>query len=365
MRRRNFLKGTGAALSASVLGLPYITKARAQLNVDRSKLTKTLRFTSYGGTWQAALADSAIKPFEEKYGVQVLQGSESSDTALIAKMKASGSGSYDVVTVNESGLYLGVKQGVFEELRLANIPNYANVVKVLQKPAYDPGPGVHSVPDVFGSSAIVYNTGHVSKPTGWDVMWDPKYKGRIAARDVAIYRVFITALYLRQNPNQISDINKIYASLREQRSLVLKYWGGISEMQTLVSNQEAWVGDFVGGRTVQLKEQGVPVEYFIPDAGARGFVDCVGIGVGSPNRYTAEVFLNYLLEPEVATKLAELTKYPHCLDPNKAPSSAVVKALPDFDPSGTLSRFIFTDYDYMEKNRQAWEVEWTKIRFGS
>jgi spermidine/putrescine transport system substrate-binding protein len=363
MRRRTFIKAAVATVGASALGFPFIS-TRAELNVDRSQLTKTLRFSSYGGTWQTALSDSAIKPFEEKYGVQVLQESHASEAALIAKMKASGPGSYDIVTVNESGLYLGVKQGVFEELRLANIPNYANVVKVLQKPAYDPGTGVHSVPDVYGSSAIVYNTKNVSKPAGWEVLWDPKYKGRICVRDSAIYRVFITALYLRQNPNQISDIDKIYAALKAQRPLVLKYWGGTSEMQTLVSNQEVWAGDFVGGRTVQLKEQGVPVEYLVPEAGARGFVDCVGLGVGSPNRYTAEVFLNHILDPEVAAKLAELTKYPHCLDPSKAPSSAAVKALPEYDPSGTLSRFIFTDYDYMEKNRQAWEAEWTKIKLG-
>ena len=42
----------------------------------------------------------------------------------------------------------------------------------------------------------------------------------------------------------------------------------------------------------------------------------------------------------------------------------MVKSFPEYDPSGTLSRFIFTDYDYMEKNRQAWEAEWTKIKLG-
>jgi spermidine/putrescine transport system substrate-binding protein len=364
MKRRTFLLGTAGSLAvASGLVSPFVSGARAQA-VDRSKMTKTLRFSSYGGSWQAALTDAAIKPFEQKYGVQLLQESHGSEAQLIAKMKASGPGAYDIVTLNESGLYLGVKQGVFEDLRLDNIPNYANVVKVLQKPAYDPGPSVHSVPDVFGSTAIVYNTKHVAKVPTWAALWDEQYKGRIALRDAAIYRVFLTALYLGQNPNQISDIDKIYAALRQQRPLVLKYWGGTTEMQTLVANQEAWIGDFLGGRTVIMKEQGLPVDYAIPAAGARGFVDCVGIGKGSENRYTAEVFLNHLLEPEVAVRLAELTKYPHCLDPSKAPKSASMEALPDYDPSGTLSRFIFTDYDYMEQHRQAWETEWTKIKLG-
>jgi hypothetical protein len=70
------------------------------------------------------------------------------------------------------------------------------------------------------------------------------------------------------------------------------------------------------------------------------------------------------LDPEVASKIGEETKYPHCLDPNKAPVSAAIKSLPDFDPSGTLSKFIFADYAYLEANRQAWETEWTKIKLG-
>jgi len=100
MRRRQFVKA-GAALGTSALGFPFIRAARAQLNVDRSQLTKTLRFTSYGGSWQQALSDAAIKPFEAKYGVQVIQESHASEAALIAKMKASGPGSYDIATVNE------------------------------------------------------------------------------------------------------------------------------------------------------------------------------------------------------------------------------------------------------------------------
>lgn len=363
MKRRTFLL-TSAGAGLGGMGLPFIGAPRAQLTVDPRQMTKTLRFSSYGGAWQQTLSKAAIEPFEAKYGVKVVQETHGNEEQLIAKMKAAGPGSYDVVTVNESGLFLGVQQGVFEPLRLENIPNFANLIPKLQKPSYDPGPGIHSVPDVYGSNGIVYNTKHVEKPKGWDVLWDPRYKGRIAVRDLATYRAFFTALYLGQDPNNLSDVEKIYAAWRAQRPLVLKYWGATSEMQTLVANQEAWVGEFVGGRTAVMKAQGVPIDYVIPEAGVRGFIDCVGIGKGSPNRYTAEVFLNYLLEPEVAIQIGEQTKYPHCLDPKKAPRNAAVESLPDYDATGTLSKFIFMDYAYVDKNRQAWETNWTKIKLG-
>jgi len=365
MKRRRFLV-TGLAAGAGIgsLSTPHIRVARAAMNIDPKQMTKTLRFSSYGGAWQATLTKAAIEPFEKKYDVKVLQETHGNEEQLIAKMKAAGPGSYDVVTVNESGIYIGVKQGTFEALRLENIPNYSNLIVKLQKPSYDPGPGIHSVPDVYGSNAIVYNTKHVEKPKGWDVLWDPRYKGRIVVRDSAIYREFTSALYLGQDPNKLTDVEKIYDSWRKQLPLTLKLYGGTSEMQTLITNQEAWVGEFVGGRTAVLKEQGVPVDYFIPSSGVRGFIDCVGICKGSPNRYTAEVFLNYLLEPEVAEQIGELTKYPHCLDPKKAPKNDKIASLPDYDDTGTLSRFIFVDYGYMEANRATWEAAWTKIKLG-
>jgi len=47
MQRRKFIKAAGTALGASALGFPFIRVSRAQqLNVDRSQLTKTLRFSS-------------------------------------------------------------------------------------------------------------------------------------------------------------------------------------------------------------------------------------------------------------------------------------------------------------------------------
>jgi spermidine/putrescine-binding protein len=365
MKRRTLIQGAlGVGATLGTIDMPFLQKARAQLSVDPKQMTKTPRFSSYGGAWQATLTKAAIEPFEAKYGVKVLQETHGNEEQLIAKMKAGGAGAGDVVTVNESGIYLGVKQGVFEELRLDNIPNFGNLIQKLQKPSYDPGPGIHSVPDVYGSNGIVYNTKHVERPKGWDVLWDPRYKGRIGVRDSAVYREFFAALYVGQDPNKLTDVEKIYDALRQQRPLVLKYYGGTSEMQTLVANQEVWVGEFVGGRTAVMKEQGVPVDYVIPESGVRGYIDCVGICKGSPNRYTAEIFLNYLLDPEVASKIGEETKYPHCLDPNKAPVSAAIKSLPDFDPSGTLSKFIFADYAYLEANRQAWETEWTKIKLG-
>lgn len=358
--RRDFLAASAGTVLSSFgfNGLAWADE------VDRSKLANELRVNSYGGSWQENMAKAAFKPFEEVFGVRIVEESHGNEEQLLAKMRAAGPGQYDVVTLNESGLYVGVKQGVFEELRMENIPNYDNLIPKLKEPPYDPGPGIHSVPDIYGSVGLSYNTEHVEDTDSWGALWDEAYSGRIACRDSAIYRMFITALYLGQDPNNISDVGAVYDALKEQRDVVFKYWGGVSECQALLANREAWAADFLGGRSVVLQDQGEPIAYVLPKEGARGFVDCVAIGKGSEKRYTAEVFLNFLLDVEVATKLAEFTKYPHCLDARKVEATEEIKRLPAYDPSGTLSSVVFTDYEYMEANRKEWEKNWTRIKVG-
>jgi spermidine/putrescine transport system substrate-binding protein len=140
------------------------------------------------------LTKTAIDPFEQEFGIKVEQSSHGNEEEALAKMRAAGPSGYNVITVNKSGLYIEVKQGLFAELQLENIPNYRYLIPKLQRPRYDPRPGIHSVPDVYGSNAITYNTKYLTRLDSCAVCWDPSYAKHIAVRDSAIYRTFLTAL---------------------------------------------------------------------------------------------------------------------------------------------------------------------------
>src|SRR5256885_13750535 len=72
MKRRFFVAGAG--LAASSLATPFIRPVRAQLQVDRSKLGKTMRFSSYGGSRQGAPAQGAVAPVAKEEGGPKPQG---------------------------------------------------------------------------------------------------------------------------------------------------------------------------------------------------------------------------------------------------------------------------------------------------
>lgn len=365
--RRTFLKSMGAAGAVSLIGagFPAIVLGK---QVDKSKLADSIRFGSYGGSWQKNLTKAVIEPFEKEYGVKVIQGSYGGEEEVLAKIRVSGGDSYDLITINESGFYPGVLQGLFEPLRLENIPNFDRMMEPLKKPIYDPGVKegkIHSVCSVFGTTAMTYRTDMVTpKPDSWEVCWDKKYAKKICMNEMAWYRVFTTALYLGMDPNNITDWDKLWDAVREQRKLVLKYWGSGVEMQQLFTNGEIAAGEFWSGRTLNLQKQGVPVEYCIPKEGASTWVECWCVPKGSKKQYTAEVLMNFMLTQQAGIAMSELTNYPNGQNPAKYKASDLIKSLPDYDPSGTLAKYKFVDYGYKEKHNIEWTNKFNEIKMG-
>ncbi|BBO78815.1 hypothetical protein DSCW_62320 [Desulfosarcina widdelii] len=370
MTRRTFIKGVGAMGAASAISMGFPAVILGKNTVDRSKLADTLSLSGYGGSWQENLTKAVLEPFEKEYGVKIIQSSHGGEEEILAKIRVGGEGAYDVITINESGFYPGVMQGLFEPLNLDNIPNYNNIMKPLQKPIYDPGilqdGKFRSVPSVFGTTALTYNTEMVKPaPDSWAACWDKKYAKKIAMNELAWYRVFTTALYLGEDPNNVKNWDALWDAVREQQKLVLKYWSAGMEMQQLFTNREIYLGEFWSGRTLNLKDKGVPVEYVIPKEGASTWVEAWGVPKGSKKKYTAEVLFNYLLQPEVGARLSELTKYPCGLKPSVYKVSDTIKNLPDFDPTGTLAKYKFVDYGYKEKHNVEWSEMFNQIKMGA
>ena len=365
-----FFKGAtvGVAILVVTVVLPWVALGQ-EMKVDKSKIAKSISFSSYGGSWQENLSKAVLEPFEKEYGVKILQSSHGGEEEILAKIRAGGEGAYDLITINESGFYPGVKQGLFEPLDFNNMPNFKNVMTPLQKPIYDPGiqvdGKVRSVPSVFGTTAITYNTERVRpKPDSWAVFWDKTYAKRMSMNELAWYRVFTTALYLGQDPNNVKDWNALWNAIREQHKLVLKYWSSVMEMQQLFTNREIYLGEFWSGRTVNLIRQGVPVAYVIPKEGASTWVEAWCVPKGSKAKYTAEVLMNFMLSSSIAPRMSELTGYPCSLNPSAYKVTDTIKGLPDFDPSGTLGKYKFVDYEYKEKNNVEWTEKFNQIKMG-
>lgn len=358
--RRTFLGLTAAA--AASMGVMTRWSGAALAAVTE------VRFDGWGGVVQEAIDKYAFQPFTKATGMKVVQGTFGDENEIITKIKTANPGDFQIVHSSGVEYYKKyVDGGWTSEINEANIPNLANVMTAMIEPFRKMTPKLSCVPYDYGTTGIAYNKKVISddeaKEKGAKLLIDPKYSGKIGGYNEMITRVWYAALQTDQNPNDIKDMDAVWAKVRESRDNIKKYWGSGAELMDLLSKEEIVVTDAWSGRIAALQQQGQPIGYLDPK-GSYAWMEDMLILKGSPMA-ECEQLCNFMLEPATAIAVAEGQNYPPSLDPRKVKLTAKIEALPAFDPTGTMKALTFADPIYWAKNADAWQKQWDRISKGA
>jgi len=227
MDRRTFL-GLAAAAAASA-GVTTRWSGAALAAVTE------VRFDGWGGVVQEAIDKYAFQPYTKKTGLKVVQGTFGDENEIITKVKTSNPGDFQIVHSSGVEYYKKyVDGGWVSEINEANIPNMVNVMTAMIEPFRKMTPKLSAVPYDYGTTGIAYNTKVISdaeaKEKGAKLLIDPKYKDKVGGYGDMVTRVWYGALQTGQNPNDIKDIDAVWAKVRESRDLAKKYWGSGAEL---------------------------------------------------------------------------------------------------------------------------------------
>ncbi len=258
--------------------------------------------------WSNYLPESVIAEFEHRYDANLNVELYDSNEALLAKLQ-SGGVSYDIIVPSDYMVTVLREQGLLYELNRDSITNISNLDPQFAGLPYDPTNG-HSIPYMWGTTGIAYRKDKVSEPIdSWAVLWDRRYKDRIAMLD-DVREVFGAALKLlgkSENSTDSSDIQAAAALLIEQKALVKAYdSGGFDQM--LLSG-DAWIAQSYSGQIAKAISDNPRIGYVIPKEGCTIFVDNMCIPRNSPNKELAHEFINFVLEARVAAHIANETGY--------------------------------------------------------
>src|SRR5581483_5839874 len=260
--RRQFLGLTAATAATMGVTMSWGRKALAD--------AKEVRFDGWGGVVQDALHKYAFEPYMQKTGNKVVEGSFDDENVIITKIKTATPGK-DYQIIHSSGIEYYKKYvdlGWTSEINEANIPNLANVLPAMLAPFRKLTPKLSSAPYDYGTTGIAYNTKYISdaeaKEKGANLLVDKKYDGKIGAYNDMVTRVWYAALQTGQDPNNVKDIDAIWAKAREARDLTKKYWSSGSELMDLLSKEEIIVTEAWSGRIAALQQQGAPIGYLDP-----------------------------------------------------------------------------------------------------
>ena len=266
--------------------------------------SEEISFFNYGEN----IDEETIKEFEKQYGIKV--NVETFDDMETMYQKVSNSGvKYDVILVSDALMPRMIKNNLVQELNKDNIPNISQMDEDYLNLDIDPG-NKYSVPYMFGTVGLIYNKDVVKEDVdSWDILWNPKYKGNIMMFDSVrdTMGIALKKLGYSMNTTDLKEINEAKDVLMKQKDLVLAYVN--DEGKDRLLGEEVAMGIIYSGDAVTLMDENPNLDYAIPKEGSNKWVDAMCIPKTAQNKKEAELFINFLLDPENAKINAEYIGY--------------------------------------------------------
>ena len=197
------------------------------------------------------------------------------------------------------------------------------------------------IPWDWGYASILYRTDMVdaADATGWELFWNEKYKGRISMWDGAQSNFEVAALKLGfpEMDNQTSDqVQQSKDALIEQKPLNKFYWQSTySDMQPAFKAGDIWIAYSWQDGYVNMKAEGLAVEFMQPSQGKLGWVCGFMLGANTKNYHHAHKYVESFLDHASCVDLVNLFYYGSAdmtVQPSDVENKALAKKLNIGDP---------------------------------
>jgi len=258
--------------------------------------------------WGQYIADGSddsmevIKEFEARYPhIKVNYSTYDSNEIMYSKL-ANGGITVDLIIPSDYMIARLISEDMLLPLNFDNIPNYQYIDETFKNTAYDPD-NTYSVPYTWGTVGILYNTQYVDEAdvTGWEILWNEKYAGKILtfgnSRDA--FGVAQYMLGYDVNTTDKEELQHCAEVLKQQKPVLQQYV--MDEIFAIMQNEEAWIAPYYAGDCLTMMGENENLAFYLPeDQGFNLFIDAMCIPTCAREKEAAELFINFLCEPEIA-----------------------------------------------------------------
>jgi len=315
--------------------------------------------------WEGYADPSFIKAFEEQNHCKVSASYMGSSDELVAKLRGGSAGNYDVISPSSDVATSIATTGLAAPLDLAKIPSYSQLSPQLTSlPLVRANGQVYGVPFMWGPDPIIYDTTVFARPPdSWNVMWDPKYKGKVSVWD-DLSTVYMAAQVLgfdKPDPTQLynlsdAQLDAVKKKLLELKPNIRKMWSTGGELTNLFQSHEVVLAMGWPLMTNQLRKIKFPVGETIPKENTTGWIDHLMITAASQQKELAAQFLEYMIEAQTQKTVTDVTGYspanPQC---TSLMTEGEKKNLHMDDPDSYMQRIYFwQDVPRRPKYNEIW-----------
>jgi spermidine/putrescine transport system substrate-binding protein len=364
LRRRELLRGgAGLALGLGLAGCGVGNEAKAP-----KKATEKLVKAEPDGdlvyfNWSEYLEPKLFKKFEKQFGVKVRESNFDSMQGMMAKLRSGNR--YDLIFPGAEWVDRLRKANQLLKIDKEQLPNAASVYEYFAKPWYDPDAD-RSVPYAMYASGLIYRKDKLQLTGSWNDLGMSEAQKKVYMLDD--YQEVIGAGNL-VNGNKLNDIDPEAVEKAKQWALDLKpKLRGYStdDIQNVVSGN-AWIHHGWNGDVVNVRNQVKKPENYSFQKCKEGLpvgTDCFAIPANAQHPGTALTFINFLLDPENASKNIEYMGYPM---PYKGPDETFAGLVKD-DPAIDVTVDDLTNGQQYASlgaaGRARWDQAWTEIKAG-
>lgn len=347
LSRRSFLKlgglAPGALALAACQGTP--TPEAPLLNLHN---------------WPEYINPQTLEDFRRDTGIFVNQTIFGSNEELLEQLTGASAGPYDLIAPTDYMVRTLIERGLVSALNHELLPNLQNVQAAFRSGRSHDPQGRYSVTKNWGTTGLIVRGDRVPEPvTSWADLWDlaPKYSGRIVVVEA---RDEVLGAALKLLGYSFSDSEPAHLAEAQARLLALRPHVGLSSdyfkmfRDGVVVLGIGWNGDAF----IIRQEYQTPVSYVIPAEGSLLWEDDWCVPAAALHSRNAHLFINYLLQPEVAAQEARYLGYATVVEPALPLLDDALRTDPNLYPPPDvmrrLERLEPLDAEAIERREAVW-----------
>ena len=340
---------TGRKFSLAALAFASLLSAGPALAQSK---TLTISWWGFNGD---KLEQMVLKPFRAQCGCElVFETGNNADR--LNKIKIRGGSGVDVVYLTDSFSQIGAKEGLFQPVDRAKLPNLNGIYELARAPQGPYGPAY-----TIGRIGIIYDSAKVTTPiTSWKDLWRDDFRRGLSLPGITTtagpMAVLIAAAQAGVDP--YANPKAAFGALAKLKPNVVKNYNTGSELVNLFSTGEvkaAIAQDF----TLAQIQAAVPTARWAQlSDGDFATLNTVNIAKGAANPDLAHQFINFILDPKIQEELAK-----NGVD---APVATAVQLNPQEASRWTyvaqmVSSLKRVDYEKLNAAKNDWVDEWSEV----
>ncbi len=331
-------------------------------------------------SWAHSLPPEMLEQFEKETGIKVNYDVYDSSEVMETKLLAGSSG-YDVVMVTVwPYLVRQLDAHLYQPFDLSLLPNGEGVDPDLLQRMKDVDPGhKFSLPFIWGTSGFAFNKKMIqdrapgAPVNSFAMLFDPLVVARFADCGVMLIDSPIDVIpavlsYLKKDPTSenVEDLKRAGQTLLAVRPFVKKFQA-VPNVGDLTSGDYCLVEGF-SGELLQAqklgKENGVDIQYVIPEEGGALWIDAVAIPKDAPHAVEAHAFINFILRPETIAHVTNAIETANSVPLSLPFVEERIRTNPLIYPSKETMEKLYVDKAHPPRYERLRLREWTRVKIG-